>query len=128
MRRMRTGILFAAGLSLAVSRPLVAQIAPTLSGQTGLFELTDANTVPPGHFSFSLFFSQSDRTAATGFDQGSLVPAGADDPLRYGVGTLGVTAAFGLTPGFEVSMATGEKFYHADERDWSGMVGGHLKF
>ena len=127
MRRMRTGLLFAAGLSLVVARPIGAQIAPTLQGQTGLFELTNAETIAPGRFSFSLFYSQSDRTAAPPFAFGSELAPRADDPLRYGVGTLGVTAAFGLTRGFELSVATGEKLYHVDERDWSGEINGHFR-
>ena len=67
MRPMRAGFLFAAGFSLVLSSPLVAQVAPTLTGEVGLFELRNADTTPPGRFSFSIFFSQSDRVAAPAF-------------------------------------------------------------
>lgn len=123
MRRMRSGLLFAAAVTLIGlgAPPLAAQVAPSLSGETGLFELRNADMTAPGRFSFSLFFSQWDRVAAP-----SLINApGADDPLRYSVGKGGVTVAWGVTSTFELTANTGMRIYSADDRDWNGAINGH---
>ena len=124
MQRIRAGLLFA-GVALfavlGISHPLVAQVAPTLTGESGLFELTNADSLPQGRFSFGLFFSQADRSGAPSL----LYGPGADDPLRYGTGKLGVTMGYGLLPNWEATITAGQHFYYADTRDWSGVINGH---
>jgi outer membrane protein OmpA-like peptidoglycan-associated protein len=122
MRRKRTGLLLAlvAALLLA-AHPLSAQVAPTLTGETGLFSIYDAQTVPHGRFAFSLFYSMYDRTAAS-------VPFLApqpDDPLRYSSDKIGLTMAFGLLPNWEASFSAGQRSYSADDRLWAGVINGH---
>lgn len=124
MRSMRTGLLFAVTLTLAFASPLTAQVAPTLTGETGLFELTNAEVLPIGRFSFGLYFSQSDRTAAPSL----LYATGADDPLRYGTGKIGITAGFGLTGNWELTLSAGQRYFRSDPRDWSGVINGHERF
>lgn len=122
MRRMRTGLLLALVAALLLAAPtLSAQVAPTLTGETGLFSIYDAQTVPQGRFAFSLFYSMYDRTAAP-------VPYGAplpDDPLRYSSDKIGMTVAFGLLPTWEASFSAGQRSYSADDRLWAGYINGH---
>ena len=64
MRRMRTPLSLAAVACFALSLPAQAQVAPTLSGETGLFEITNADTIGAGRFSFGLSWSMWNRSAA----------------------------------------------------------------
>ena len=120
MRRMRTGLLLALAVALLAASPLSAQVAPTLTGETGLFGIYDAQTVPQGRFAFSVFYSMYDRTAAPVPNAASL----ADDPMRYSSDKLGLTIAFGLFPNWEASFSTGQRRISADNRLWSGNFGG----
>jgi len=118
---MRAGLLFAVAVPVALASPLGAQVvAPTLTGETGLFELTNAETLQQGRFSLGLYYSQSDRTAGPS----ALFRGGADDPLRYGTGKVGVTVGFGLTSNWELTLSAGQRYYTADERDWAGVING----
>lgn len=124
MRRLRAGLLIAGAafsVTLAFSPTLSAQlVAPTLTGESGLFELTNADSLPQGRFSFGLFFSQWDREAAPSL----LYGPGADDPLRYGVGKIGLSVGFGMLPNWEVTVGSGQRTYYADTREWAGVVNG----
>lgn len=124
MRRMRTGLLLALAVALLAALPLSAQVAPTLTGETGLFGIQDADTVPQGRFAFSLFYSMYDRTAAS---VPLLAPLG-DDPLRYSTDKLGLTIAFGLLPNWEASFSAGQRYYSSDDRLWAGNIGGRDRF
>ena len=125
MRRMRTGLLLALVAALSLAAPtLSAQVAPTLNGETGLFSIYDAQTVPQGRFAFSLFYSMWDRTAAP-------VPYLApqpDDPLRYSSDKIGLTMAFGLLPNWEASFSAGQRSYSADDRLWAGNINGRDQY
>ncbi len=124
MRRMRTGLLLALAVALFAASPLSAQVAPSLTGETGLFGIFDAQTVPQGRFAFSVFYSMTDRAAAP-------VPGVwplADDPMRYSADKFGLTMAFGLLPNWEASFSAGQKYYSADNRLWGGNVGGRDRF
>src|SRR5512138_2217196 len=120
MRRMRTGLLLALAVALLAASPLSAQVAPTLTGETGLFGIKDAQTVPTGRFAFSIFYSMYDRTAAPL----PLTSPLADDPLRYSTDKLGLTMSFGLLPNWEASFSTGQRYYSSDDRVWGGNIGG----
>ena len=124
MRRMRTGLLLALAAALLAASPLSAQVAPSLTGETGLFHIYDAQTVPHGRFAFSLFYSMYDRTAAP-------VPGLAtqpDDPLRYSTDKLGLSIAFGLLPNWEASFTAGQRAYSADNWLWAGNIGGRDRY
>jgi hypothetical protein len=115
---MRTGLLLALAVALFAASPLSAQVAPSLTGETGLFGIFDAQTVPQGRFAFSVFYSMTDRAAAP-------VPGVwplADDPMRYSADKFGLTMAFGLLPNWEASFSTGQRSYSADGRLWAGNI------
>ena len=121
MRRMRTGLLLALAAALLTASPLGAQVAPSLTGETGLFGIYDAQTVPHGRFAFSLFYSMFDRTAAP-------IPYAAplpEDPLRYSSDKIGMTMSFGFLPNWEGSFSAGQRSYSADDRLWAGYINGH---
>ena len=120
MRRMRSGLLLALAVALLAALPLSAQVAPTLTGETGLFGIQDADTVPQGKFAFSLFYSMYDRTAAS---VPLLAPLG-DDPLRYSTDKIGLSISFGLLPNWEASFTAGQRYYSSDDRLWAGNIGG----
>lgn len=120
MRRMRTGLLLALAVALLAAPPLGAQVAPSLTGETGLFSIYDARTVPHGRFAFSLFYSMWDRTAAPV----PFLAARPDDPLRYDTDKIGLTVGFGLLPNWEASFTAGSRSYSAGDRLWTGNVNG----
>jgi outer membrane protein OmpA-like peptidoglycan-associated protein len=124
MRRMRTRPLLGAIVCLVLTAPLAAQVAPTVSGDTGLFAVRNADMMPEGNFSFGLSWGQWNRTAAP-------VPftnALADDPLRYDYQRAGLSVAYGLMSTWEISLSAGSDRYSADSRDWQGMVNGQYRF
>ncbi|MCL4807118.1 MAG: OmpA family protein [Thermoanaerobaculia bacterium] len=124
MRRMRTGLLLALAVALMAASPLGAQVAPSLTGETGLFTIYDDQTVPHGRFAFSLFYSMWDRTAAP-------VPFLApqpDDPLRYSNDKIGLSITYGLLPNWEASFTAGQRSYSADDRLWAGNVNGRNRY
>ena len=65
MRRMRTRLLLGAIACLVFAAPLAAQVAPTVTGETGLFQILNADMLPQGRFSLGLSWGLWDRTAAS---------------------------------------------------------------
>ncbi|HSB63390.1 MAG TPA: OmpA family protein [Thermoanaerobaculia bacterium] len=121
---MRTRLLLGAIACLALAAPLAAQVAPTVTGETGLFQVINADMLPQGRFSLGLSWGLWDRTAAS-------VPfaaALADDPLRYDFQRFGISVGYGLLPSWEASVTTGSNRYHASNFTWQGMVNGHYRF
>jgi outer membrane protein OmpA-like peptidoglycan-associated protein len=124
MRRMRTRFLLGAIACLVLAAPLAAQMAPTVSGETGLFEVTNADMLPAGRFSFGLSWGMWNRTAASV----PFAPTLSDDPLRYDLQRFGLSVGYGFLPNWEGSVSTGSNRYHATSRDWEGMVNGRFRF
>lgn len=119
MRRMRTRLSLAAAVCFALSLPARAQVAPTLSGETGLFEITNADMLAAGHFSVGFSWSMWTLTSAP-------VPGSSpypDDPLRYDLMRTGGSVGYGLMDRWEIVIGTGSNRYHADSFDWQGVVG-----
>ena len=125
MRRIRTRLFLAAAACCVLSLPARAQIlAPTLSGETGLFEIPTANSLQTGHFSFGLSWSMWNRTAAPVPGTVSL----PDDPLRYDLQRFGGSIGFGLTDRWEMTLAAGAHRYEAtDGFLWQGLINGHYR-
>jgi len=124
MRRMRTRLLLGAIACLVLATPLAAQMAPSVSGETGLFQVTNADMLPQGRFSLGLSWGLWNRTAAS-------VPYAAtlsDDPLRYDVQRIGMSVAYGLLPRWEASLSTGSNRYSASDYNWQGLVNGHYRY
>jgi outer membrane protein OmpA-like peptidoglycan-associated protein len=128
MQRMRTrlflGALACLVLATSFATPLAAQMAPSISGETGLFQATNADFLPQGRFSLGLSWGLWNRTAAS-------VPNAAplsDDPLRYDVQRIGGSFAYGLLPRWEVSLGTGSVMYDASAYNWQGMINGHYRY
>jgi outer membrane protein OmpA-like peptidoglycan-associated protein len=124
MRRKRTRLLLGAIACLVLAAPLAAQVAPTVTGETGLFQVTNADMLPQGRFSLGLSWGLWDRTAAP-------VPLAAalpDDPLRYDLQRFGFSVGYGLMPSWEATVSTGSNRYHASAFTWQGMVNGRYRF
>lgn len=121
MKRMRTRLSLAAAACFVLSLPARAQVAPTLSGETGLFEITNADMLAAGRFSFGLSWSMWTSTAAPAPGAFTL----ADDPLRYDLMRTGGSVGYGLMDRWELVVGTGSNRYHAESKDWEGVIGGH---
>lgn len=124
MRRMRTRLSLAAAVCFVLSLPARAQVAPTLSGETGLFEITTADMLAGGRFSLGLSWSMWPRTAAP-VPNSSPYP---DDPLRYDLQRIGGSIGYGLTDRWELVFGTGGNRYNADSYAWHGMVNGRALY
>lgn len=120
MRRMRTGLLTAVILAVLAAPSLFAQVAPTLSGATGLFVLPNAEFLPHGQFSFGLAYDIQTLTAAPSLAYAT----GVDDPMRYSTSKLGMTIGFGLISNMEGTLSFGQRYTRADARAWSGIING----
>jgi outer membrane protein OmpA-like peptidoglycan-associated protein len=118
---MRTRLSLAAAVCFALSLPAQAQVAPTLSGETGLFEIMNADMLPAGRFSLAASWSMWTSTAAP-LPYSSPLP---DDPLRYDRQRIGGTFAYGLMDRWEIAIGTGSNRYNADAMNWQGMINGH---
>ena len=124
MRRMRTRLLLGAIACLVLAAPLAAQVAPTVTGETGLFQVMNADMLPQGQFSLGLSWGMWNRTAAS-------VPYSSplsDDPLRYDLQRFGLSVGYGFMPNWEATVSTGSNHYHASDFTWQGMVNGHYRF
>ncbi|HEX7615201.1 MAG TPA: OmpA family protein [Thermoanaerobaculia bacterium] len=124
---MRTRLLLGAIACLVLATPfatpLAAQMSPSISGETGLFQVTNAEMLPQGRFSLGLSWGLWNRTAAS-------VPFAAtlsDDPLRYDVQRFGGSVAYGLLSRWEASLSTGSNRYSASSFNWQGIVNGHYR-
>ncbi len=120
MRRMRTGLLVVVILAAVVTPSVRAQVAPTLSGETGLFTMPNAEFLPERQFSFGLAYNLQALTSAPSLQY----TAGADDPLRYRTAKAGMTIGYGLTSQWEASLSFGQRYYNANDRLWSGVING----
>ena len=124
MRRIWTRLLLGAIACLVLAAPLAAQVAPTVTGETGLFQVMTADMLPQGRFSLGLSWGLWNRTAAS-------VPYAAplpDDPLRYDLQRFGLSVGYGLMPNWEATVSTGSNRYHASSFNWQGLVNGHYRF
>ena len=124
MRRMRTRLLLGAIACLVLAAPLAAQVGPTVTGETGLFQVMNADMLPQGRFSLGLSWGMWNRTAAS-------VPYAAplaDDPLRYDLQRFGLSIGYGLMPNWEATVSTGSNRYSASSFDWQGLVNGNYRF
>jgi outer membrane protein OmpA-like peptidoglycan-associated protein len=124
MRRMRTRLSLAAAAWFVLALPARAQVAPTLSGETGLFEITTADSIAAGRFSLGLSWSMWNRMAAP--TPGST--AYPDDPLRYDLMRTGGSVGYGFTNNWEIVVGTGSNRYHAEAFLWQGVINGHARF
>ena len=120
MRRMRTGLLSAVILAVLAAPSLYGQVAPTLTGATGLFVLPNAEMLPAGQFSFALGYDVRSLMSAPSL----AYPRGVDDPLRYSTSKLGMTIGYGLISNMEGTLSFGQRYYSADARSWSGIING----
>ncbi len=126
MQRMRTGLFFAAAALLLAASSLFAQLGPTVTGETGLFELRNAETTPTGRFSFGLTYSQWAEIAGPSVKYANWMTP--ENPLRYDTGKLGVNVIYGAASNWEISLAAGQRFFHADDRAWAGTINGFDRF
>ncbi len=124
MRRMRTRLSLAAAACFVLSLPARAQVAPTLSGETGLFEITNADMLAAGRFSFGLSWSMwtRDGGARTGLEP-------ARRTIRSATTSCGPAAAWATaswTAG-RSSSAPARTGTTPSRTTWQGVINGHAR-
>jgi OOP family OmpA-OmpF porin len=93
--------LWAAAIALC-AMPIVAQgpIAPTTTGETGLFTLLSGQNAPAGAWSFSLYYNNWDRVL-----DDSLFSAVPEEDLGIDWNRLSASVGYGITDNFELSVS-----------------------
>src|SRR5947209_284686 len=100
-----------------------ALVAPTASGQTGLFNVVTGDTLHRGDFSFGVYFNDYDLQAA---DTGIVLPsARTTRPTQYDLYRLSASAGYGLTDRWEVSAMVPWDRIKSNGADRTGFVNGY---
>src|SRR5215212_2354613 len=99
--------------------------APTVSGQTGLFETVSADTLRRGDWSFGVYFNDYDLLAGPAPE---FAPASARDPedLSYDKYRLSASIGVGLTDRWEISAMLPWDRLVANGGDRAGFINGNL--
>ena len=109
--------------ALLVAPPVVAQnaLAPTHTGESGLFEVLSGNTLPAGSFSFSLYYNNFDRLIEVGSE------TAAERELDLDWHRVSASFGYAFTDSFEMSVMAPYESYDfdgsfADDPDGMGQV------
>src|SRR5437870_3426767 len=78
-------------------------VAPTSSGETGLFTVITANTLRRGDWSFGIYFNDWDLEAAREPASLTIPSARKSHPMSYDLYRLNASIGYGLTDHSEVS-------------------------
>jgi outer membrane protein OmpA-like peptidoglycan-associated protein len=98
------GVLLAQSSMTTMTRDdQLALIAPSVSGQTGLFETVTADTLRRGDFSLGVYFSGYDLLAGPARDLAPLSARGYHD-MGYDLYRLSGSVGFGITDRWEASL------------------------
>jgi outer membrane protein OmpA-like peptidoglycan-associated protein len=95
------GSAFGQGLTLTRDEQLM-QIAPTSSGQIGLFETVTADTLRQGELSFSIYYNNYDLEAGPAPDF-AIPSARPYEDMVYDLHRVSASVGFGLTDRWDIS-------------------------
>jgi outer membrane protein OmpA-like peptidoglycan-associated protein len=101
------------------------QIAPSASGQTGLFETVTADTLGQGELSFGIYFNDYDLLAG---DAQEFAPPSAREPenMSYDLYRLSASLGYGLTDRWEVTAMLPWDRIVQNGGDRAGIINGWL--
>ena len=103
----------------------LSQVAPSSSGQTGLFETVTADTLKQGEFSFGVYFNDYDLLAGPARE--FALPSSREyQDMSYDLYRLGVSAGYGLTDRWEISAMVPWDRIVANGSDRAGVINGWL--
>lgn len=99
-----------AGLALAPTATFAdnGSLAPTSTGETGLFTLFSGESLPQGQWSFGLYYNNWDRLAVEDSPL-PLVPVAKD--RDYDWNRLSASVGYGITDNFEISLMLPYEIY-----------------
>jgi len=99
-----------------------ALVAPTASGQTGLFNVVTGNTLHRGDLSFGIYINGYPLEAA---DSGIVIPsARSNRPMDYYLTRLSGSVGYGLSDRWEVSAMVPYDRIHNRGNDRTGLING----
>lgn len=97
-------------------------LAPTVTGETGLFTIFTGQTLPAKKWSFGIYYNNWDRLVAPSeFLEGF----GFDDEWDYDHNRLSASVGYGITDRFEVSLMAPFEDFEASGDNQGGALNGH---
>lgn len=117
---------FAQGVTATLTRDeQLMQVAPSSSGQTGLFEMVNADTLRQGDFSFGVYFNDYDLLAGEARD--FALPSQREyQDLSYDLYRLSASIGYGLTDRWEISAMLPYDRIVSNGGDRAGFINGWL--
>jgi len=113
----------ATSLSSISTTDQAALVAPTASGETGLFTIITANTLRRGDWSFGVYYQNWDLEAARApFD---IPSARSHKNMGYDLYRLSASAGYGLTDNWEISASVPFDRLTAHGGDRNGFINGY---
>jgi len=99
-----------------------ALVAPTASGQTGLFNVVTGNTLHHGDVSFGIYVNGYPLESA---DSGVVIPSARDNrPMDYYLTRVSASVGYGLTDRWEISAMLPWDRLHNRGNDRTGIING----
>jgi outer membrane protein OmpA-like peptidoglycan-associated protein len=122
--RSHCGTALLASTLLALPAAAQEATAPTVTGETGLFNLIDGFTLPQGAWSFAVYYDNWDRLVAPvpGLE---LEPPLTDD-WDYDWNRLSASVGYGITDAFELSVMLPWEDFSASDNNHIGVVNGRI--
>jgi outer membrane protein OmpA-like peptidoglycan-associated protein len=103
---------------VSVSQSMAGEqaMAPTVTGETGLFTLLSGDTLPQGGWSFGLYYNNWDRLFS--LEEG--IGSGDNDELSLDWNRLSASLGYGITDRWEISASVPYEDFNFDEDDIIG--------
>lgn len=115
-----------AGTTMTITREdQLRLVAPSSSGQTGLFEIVTADTLRGGDWSFGIYYNDYDLTAGEARDFAPLSAREYQD-LSYDKYRLSGSIGYGVTDRWEISAMLPWDRLVSNGGDRAGFINGHL--
>src|SRR5436305_8553689 len=99
-------------------------VAPTVSGETGLFTVITANTIQRGGWSFGVYYSESHLEAAREPAGFTIPSARKSRAMGYSLDRLEASAGYGLTDHWEITASIPYDRIRNKGNDRAGFING----
>ena len=100
-------------------------VAPTISGETGLFTTVTGQTLAQGDWSFGIYLNDYDQSAGPA-PEFALPSARRNRPFGYDLNRLSASIGYGLTDRWEFAASIPWDHIYNNGRDRAGFVNGYL--
>ena len=112
------------GTATITSNDQLTFVAPSSSGETGLFTIITADTLRRGDWSFGIYFNDWDLEAARA--PFTIPSARSDRPMQYDLYRLNASMGYGLTDNWEISGSVPFDRLKNNGGDRAGFINGWL--